>query len=501
MKDQQFLLNRRRLLKLLGAASASALLPGCGSSSGVDIPPPVRGDARRVIIVGAGMAGLTAANALNNAGVECVVLEARDRIGGRLWTRDVGGIPIDMGGSWIHEPDGNPMSEFARRAGVARRPVDPTNDLLSIYLYEAESGPALQPEAVLAFAHYQGFEETAGTWLQQLGPGASVKDGILRYLSVIGATMLPEQRRRAEHLTRFVNETFDAAHWEDISLYYHVNSPVDTYGGSEFGDFPVGGYRRLVKAMTSDSEIRLQHRVTRIAASDGGVAVDAVATDNGGESVQTITGSHVLVTLPLGVLKRGPVAFEPDLPQRKQAAIQKVGFGHFEKVAMRFDEPFWESGVTPRTHFYFRSDSQQLPMEFPFWLDLQHSMGELALVGLTSAAFAQDFVTRSEEQIRSRVMEIFRAAYGASIPQPTNFAITSWGVDEFAAGAYSYLAVGSAPEDMDALAEPVAGRILFAGEATYAKRYGYADGALSSGLREVRRLLQTNTVEITPGPT
>ena len=83
-----------------------------------DVPGGVAGPVERVLVVGAGIAGLTVANALTQAGVECVVLEARDRIGGRLHTVDVGGYPVELGGSWIHTPDGYPMSAFARLAGV-----------------------------------------------------------------------------------------------------------------------------------------------------------------------------------------------------------------------------------------------------------------------------------------------------------------------------------------------------------------------------------------------
>ena len=75
-----------------------------------DVPRGVAAPVERVLVVGAGVAGLTAANALTHAGVECVVLEARDRIGGRLHTVDVGGSPVDLGGSWIHMPDGNRSS-------------------------------------------------------------------------------------------------------------------------------------------------------------------------------------------------------------------------------------------------------------------------------------------------------------------------------------------------------------------------------------------------------
>lgn len=471
---------RRALLQALGA---SALLPACARSTAA--LPALSRAATRVVIVGAGMAGLSAANALRHAGVECVVLEARERIGGRLWTRDLGGLPVDFGASWIHSPDGNPMSDFADAAGVSRTPVDPTRNLLSIHAYDEIHGTLLQPEVDLAFATYAGFEQSASLWLQQLGPEASVKQGIEAYMNVVGAAMPATQRAQGLHVTRYVHETFEAADWNDISLNYLVNSPAISYGGSEFGDFPDGGYIRLVEAMAGTSDVRLAHEVTRIEHRADGVSVHAT---HAGEALR-FEGSHVLVTVPLGVLKAGVIDFDPPLPQRKRDAIARVGFGHFEKIALRFERAFWEDGTPPHSHFYFISGDAQQPMEMPLFLDLQKSFGEPVLVGLTSGAYAQHFAGLDDDTLRTRVTAILRQAYGAEVPEPVELLRTRWLHDPHSRGSYSYLAVGSSPEDMDALAEPASDTLLFAGEATYKERYGYADGALSSALREVRRLL------------
>src|SRR5215472_18095840 len=94
-----------------------------------DVPSGVAGPVERVVVVGAGIAGLTVANALTHAGVECVVLEARDRIGGRLYTVDLAGSPVDLGGSWIHTPVGNPMRAFAEHVGVPCRSANPLPEL------------------------------------------------------------------------------------------------------------------------------------------------------------------------------------------------------------------------------------------------------------------------------------------------------------------------------------------------------------------------------------
>ena len=90
-----------------------------------EIPEGIVGQVERVLVIGAGIAGLTVANALAHAAVDCVVLEARNRIGGRLYTGDLGGSPVDFGGSWIHHPEGNPIRRFARLDGIECRPGNP----------------------------------------------------------------------------------------------------------------------------------------------------------------------------------------------------------------------------------------------------------------------------------------------------------------------------------------------------------------------------------------
>jgi phytoene dehydrogenase-like protein len=105
------------------------LIAGTYDDGRSDVPGGVTGPVERVVVVGAGIAGLTVANALAHAGVACVVVEARDRVGGRLHTIDLAGCPVDMGGSWIHHPIGNPMRAFADQVGVGCRDGDPLPEM------------------------------------------------------------------------------------------------------------------------------------------------------------------------------------------------------------------------------------------------------------------------------------------------------------------------------------------------------------------------------------
>jgi len=257
-----------------------------------DVPGGVAGPVERVLVIGAGIAGLTVANALTHAGVQCVVLEARDRIGGRLHTVDLAGSPVDLGGSWIHMPAGNPMSAFARLAGVPRRSADPEPEMAGFDCAEGRRLLAAETGELLGL--YDGvFPEAAGPPADRLGPDASAADGIEAFVAEAG--LAPGPARRARQMLYAVIEADFAGLAERQSLRWMWNGLE--YGGNYFGDAPAGGYRRLVDAMAAGVDLRLGVEVTEVAISAGGVRVRGA----GGICED---GSHVVVTVPLGVLKR-----------------------------------------------------------------------------------------------------------------------------------------------------------------------------------------------------
>lgn len=491
-------------MRLAAAAGAGSLLAGplarelfaaetAEYDDGDDgVPGGLAGDPDRVIIVGAGWAGLTVANALRNAGVDYVLLEGRSRIGGRAHTVEIAGVPVDLGCSWIHEPIDNPMTRFAEQSGVARRNADIELDIATIRAYDAFiDREATLAEKIAAFAHAVNFgDNEASSISAELGPRASVYDGAQVYLDRQG--LEGDARRHAEFVINLIAESGDNYEWERISLDYWANyeSP---YTGVGQGEFPVGGYRRLIQSMAGDTEVRLRQRVSEIERHRGGVVVHCTV---GGRRPRRrrLHGSHVVVTVPLGVLKAHAIGFAPGLPKRKRGAIRRVGFGAFEKVAMVFDEPFWSDAT--HTHMLFMSD--HAPLELPLWLDLNEIMGAPGLVAIGGGRCARQlYALEPDDRLalaRSRLTEIL----GRDVPQPTAWASTDWHRSRFTRGAYSTIPVGSTLADLDVLAKPVGGRILFAGEATH-HRLGYADGAMSSGIREAKRLLRKPSVALSAG--
>ena len=295
-----------------------------------EIPAGIVGDVQRVLVIGAGIAGLTVANALAHAGVDCVVLEARGRVGGRLYTADLDGSPVDLGGSWMHHPIGNPVRGLRRMVGVECRPGNPLPILAafdcSTGLWLSRCGPRGEPDRSSSRATSQALGRAAH-------PVGAVRLGRRGDRGVSGHDRARgEALRRARQGLRASVEADAAGAAEQQSLQWLWTQ--DEYGGDYFGDLPEGGYASVVDAMAAGLDVRQDWPVARVDLTDGGVAVTAA-------SGETETGSHVVVTVPLGVLKNDLPTFAPPLPPERADAVHRLGFGRYEKVALKFDEPFW----------------------------------------------------------------------------------------------------------------------------------------------------------------
>ena len=448
------------------------------------IPGGVTAPVDRVLVVGAGIAGLTAANALTRAGVDCLVLEARDRLGGRLHTLDLDGTPVDLGGSWIHHPDGNPMRAFAEQVGIRCDPGNPLATMTGYDLAERRLLARAELDTNLA-ALLDGFPDAVPQLQDRLGPTATAADGVDAF--VAGAGMKPDTGRRARQTLRAVLEADAADQVDRVSLRWLWHEIE--YGGDFFGDLPVGGYRSLVDAMADGVAVRLGEDVTEVALADSGVRL---RTADGAVH----HGSHVVVTVPLGVLKRGAPRFSPGLPADKAAAIERLGFGRYEKVALRFQTAFWrDAGLSHLMLFPAAADQAT---RFVFDLDA-FGAGPVLVAHVFHSATGR-VLGGPPEQAGDWLLDQLSEVLGSPCPRPSAVAVTGWAHDPYTGGAYSHVPPEAEPADLDLLGEPVEGRVLFAGEHTQSARVGYADGAMSSGIREAKRLLRRPAVELGPLP-
>jgi polyamine oxidase len=447
-----------------------------------EVPGGVGGPVERVAVVGAGIAGLTVANALTHAGVDCVVLEARDRVGGRLHTIDLAGSSVDLGGSWIHHPADNPMRIFAAQAGISCRSGNPLRTVAGYDRGEGRRLSAVEVQEHLRVV-YGAFPEALPQLRADLGPHASAMEAVDAFVADAGMSEVRARRARQGLRAEIEAGASDAA--ENESLRWMWNEME--YGGDYFGDLPAGGYRTLVDAMAAGVNVRVGLEIAEVALSDTGVAVHGV-------DGTTERASHVVVAVPLGVLKQGTLQFSPQLPPQQAAAIKRLGFGRYEKVALRFDEPFWRVAGLPHVMLFPRAASE--PTVWVFGLDA-FGLGP-AVVFHVFHSSAGHVLNTSEDQAADWAVSMLAEAVGQPCPTPVAIAATSWGTDPYSAGAYSHIPPGAEPADLDLLGEPVGGRLLFAGEHTQSARMGYADGAMTSGIREAKRLLHQPSVHLGP---
>ncbi|GAA3446400.1 flavin monoamine oxidase family protein [Planomonospora venezuelensis] len=455
-------------------------------------PPPggVAGDVTRVIVIGAGFAGLAAANALTSAGVEVLVLEARDRLGGRIRTAEIGGTDIDLGAAWIHTPQGNPLAQLCERTGIRRLPYALDDLTAGVALVDGGGAQVRGSGRSSLIRSAAGFEGAAAKLAARstpsgapTGPGRAAGGGRETTLGgLIDAYCAAEPDTGRREWMRFilqtVVETELAAPAAELSAA--VLEVPEPYGGGD--DVPEGGYRRLIAALTPDAAVRTGAAVRTVRADGAGVTVET--TDG-----RTERGSHVLVTVPLGVLKAGTIGFQPALPASKARAVAALGFGDFEKVVLRYGSRHWDEAATG---FLVRHGGTPLRA----WIDATGPAGAPTLVALAGGPAGRALSALAAEEVLRRAQDVLVTATGARLPAPAAWAVTGWRNDPFARGAYTHLTPGAGVAAIEELAVPLAGRVLFAGEATCPVRFGHADGAFVSGIREAKRLLGAPSVEL-----
>ncbi len=455
-------MDRREFIKRGSLAPTALLLPqlGCDSESEPDKNITPRNPDESIVIVGAGVAGLSASRTLRTLGItDVTILEARERVGGRVWTsQDWAGTPLDLGASWIHGISGNPIDALARNAGVRTITTDYEN--LIIFGRDGQ---------LLSSAQEARLEQLAQEVVRAIGqspPGDSLQ-GVVEAL--LAGRSEDEQAMINFLLSSFVELGFAA----DIGQL----SALSVNYGEEFGGddvlFP-GGYMDVFADAIAGADVQMGTRVDRVTLGSGGVSV---STNRG-----VFQADRVVVTLPLGVLQRGGVVFDPPLPAAKLAAITKLGMGVLNKTYLRFEEAFWPAA--PDGIGFIAPDKG----EWVEWLNMRHYLDKPILVGFNAGSFGREIETWSDQAIVSSAMETLRTMYGSAVPEPNAFQITRWASDPLAYGSYSFLPPGADEDTIEELGRPVEDRIFFAGEATSVDYPSTVHGAFLTGDREARRI-------------
>ncbi|KAL6963375.1 hypothetical protein U1Q18_045760 [Sarracenia purpurea var. burkii] len=487
---------------------------------------------KRIIVIGAGPAGLAAARHLQRQGFYVTVLEARSRVGGRVYTdRSSLSVPVDLGASIItgveadvateRRPD--PSSLVCAQLGLELTVLNsdcPLYDIVSGQKVPADLDEALEAE-------YNSLLDDMLFLVAQKGEQAmkmSLEDGLeyalrTRRMAQLGRNYMESELRNSvdsekfsvdckvhekncskeEILSPLERRVMDwhfanleygcAAVLKEVSLPYWNQD--DVYGGFGGAHCMIkGGYSTVVESLGEGLCINLNHVVNKISYR----TKDCRENEDLGNEVKVFTsngkqfsGDAVLITVPLGCLKAEAIKFSPPLPQWKKSSIQRLGFGVLNKVVLEFPEIFWDDSVD---YFGVTAESTNQRGEcFMFW-NVKKTVVAPVLIALVVGKAAIDCQNTSSQDHVNHAVKVLRKLFGeAAVPDPVASVVTDWGNDPFSYGAYSYVAVGASGHDYDILGKPVENCLFFAGEATCKEHPDTVGGAMMSGLREAVRIM------------
>jgi len=412
---------------------------------------------KSVVIIGGGIAGLSAANELLRAGCTVTVLEAKDRFGGRIHTIHQGNLPIELGAEFIHGKS-KPLLKAIRAAGLSTHDVPTTNRLF-------ERGK-LKPVEIWG---------KVGEIMNQINP----RKPDCSFKEFIAKQKINDHTRRL--MTMFV-EGFDAAHTERIGVHGLLKG--ERSAEKMKGDYQGRvneGYSALVQFFENQIRTRggtlvKETLARRIRWKRG--AVEITVHRGGGEEM--FPAETALITLPLGVWKAREVLFEPELAEKQEAADQ-MQFGNVTKITLVFRKEWW-----PKADFGFiHAPDEPIPT---WWSDPRGP----ALTGWTGGPKADGLSTRSSVDLEILALGILRKIFGASSlrRQLVSSYTYNWANDAHIRGAYSYIPVNGL-DLPKVLGAPTEGTLFFAGEATATDaQMGTVFGALESGLRAAREILK-----------
>lgn len=414
---------------------------------------------KSVIIIGAGISGLAAAKKLKEKGFDITVLEAQDKVGGRLRTNRTLGVAFDEGASWIHGINGNPISTLAQQAGMNTfETIDDQSD--ACY----DLGGVLRNSAI-----YDNAETELYSILNTLKNSGNATQSF----ETIFNNLYPAKAN--DRLWKFLLSTyvtFDTGDLNNLSsLLYNEG---EEFGGAE--KIATNGFDTIPNFLANGLNILLNQRVAKIDYSDTKVKI----THNGTVS----EADYVVVTVPLGVLKSGNIEFVPALPSAKQNAIQKIGMNCVNKFILTWDTAFWDNTQ-------YICYTPEIKDKFNYFVNVKKFHPSVnALMTFAYADYARQTETMADAQLINEIMTHLRDIYGTNIPNPTNMLRTKWQANENSFGAYSYTAVGTEMKHFDDLAEEINDKLFFAGEHTEADYFSTAHGAYLSGIREANKIIE-----------
>lgn len=422
------------------------------------VPLVARGDVERepdVVIVGAGAAGIAAAHVLREAGVSFALVEAGDRVGGRVRTdTETFGVPFDLGAHWVSVPDARPQ----------RNPYYNLGRDGDYRFYEAEEAYRIfKPEEEASESDVRELWSTYDDVESRIGSAGDRGDDVSA--ASVMADSGPWQKT-----AEFVIGPWSMA--KDLDHF----SCVDWWNGETQHDwFCAEGVGSMVADRLGDIPVSLATRVSRIRWGNSGVTVET----NAG----SIRARAVIVTVSTGVLAAEGIAFDPALSAEQKEAFRKISMGHYNHIALKFREDVFDMGEDGYVLHQVDGSGEAMGV-------LTNASGTGLAYCDVGGSFARDLEEAGEDAAIDFALDKLRGMIGSDVERYFDKGVaTSWSADPRFRGAYASAEPG-AFQLRRTLREPVGDRVFFAGEACHETLWATVSGADNSGAEVARTVVR-----------
>lgn len=416
-----------------------------------------------VIIIGGGAAGISAANNLNYNGKNVIILEARDRVGGRIHDINLPNIgKIPLGAAWLHHKGKYPILQ----------------NLLDYYKIEYMESDSLKNSKLIEIYTKNGkISENNSKKFSSLLKNASetiFKEG-LKYPDK-SVTNVIKKIIDDNDLPNELTNAFITRAAEHCGMNADIMPSREFDGWAPNGQFILNGFNELIDILSYGLNIELNTVVTKV---DQKHEIIKVSTNNG-----IYYSKHIICTLPIGVLQSNMVTFFPKLPKNKIEAIKNMNPGNHEKLFLRFSKIFWNPDV-----YVFQYSADNNRGLFTQWYNVLYpAKGEKILYTNLSGPDII-YASKTNDELKDIAMNILRKMF-KNVPEPEEVYMTRWSLDPYTMGGpYSNPKMKATMKNFDIIGRPVK-NIHFAGVDTSSTVTETVEAALLSGIRASNEILQ-----------
>ncbi|CAL9193098.1 unnamed protein product, partial [Musa hybrid cultivar] len=445
----------------------------------------------KVIVVGAGMSGISAAKTLSDAGIkDILILEATDRIGGRMRKVNFAGMNVEMGANWVegvNGPELNPIWKMANKLRLRNFFSDYSNLSSNTYneiggLYQSSEVDEVIEEA----AKVNSFGEKLSA---SLPPSGREDVSILtsqRLKNHVPSTALEMVVDYYTYDYEFAEPPRVTSLQNTVPLPTFANFGEDVYFVADQRGYEslvydlAGQFLRTAKNGTIvDPRLLLGKVVRRIRHFQSGVVV---VTEDG----SVYKADYVIVSVSIGVLQTKLIKFEPDLPQWKILAMYQFDMAVYTKIFLKFPYKFWPEGNG--TEFFLYANERR--GYYPVWqqFEKQYPGANVLLVTVTDEE-SRRIEQQPDSQTKAEAMEVLRNMFGKHIPEATDILVPRWWSDRFFKGAFSNWPLGVNRYEYDQIRAPI-GKVYFTGEHTSEHYNGYVHGAYLAGIDSANMMIK-----------